>query len=143
MGKLKLLWIAILSIFVLFSAFIPVRAQTTTHAPGDWDSSSCKWIKLNTNFPWIWTCITYEKEGSNQTNVFQKMMWALTKLVGSVILVVCFIMIIIAWIMWAWAGEDSSQRTKAKKIIEKVAITILLIWFSGVILRAINPNFFG
>jgi hypothetical protein len=61
----------------------------------------------------------------------------------SIILVACFVMIIIAWIMRAWAWEDSSQKTKAKKLIERVAITILLIWFSWVILRIINPNFFG
>lgn len=113
-------------------------AENKNECP-DW----CCGIKLNTNFPGIWDCITYKKGKSNPTNVFQTMMWGLTKLVTSIILVVCFITIIIAWIMRAWAGEDSSQRTKAKKLIEKVAITILLIWFSWVILRLINPNFFG
>jgi hypothetical protein len=45
--------------------------------------------------------------------------------------------------MWAWAWEDSSKKTKAKKLIIKVWITVLLLWFSWVILRLINPNFFG
>lgn len=106
----------------------------------DW----CCGIKLNTNFPGIWTCISFGKNGNtNPTNVFQKTIWTFTKLIMSIILVVCFVMIIIAWIMRAWAWEDSSQKTKAKKLIERVAITILLIWFSWVILRIINPNFFG
>ncbi len=106
----------------------------------DW----CCGIKLNTNFPGIWTCISFGKNGNtNPTNVFQKTIWTFTKLIMSIILVACFVMIIIAWIMRAWAWEDSSQKTKAKKLIERVAITILLIWFSWVILRIINPNFFG
>jgi hypothetical protein len=31
----------------------------------------------------------------------------------------------------------------AIKWIKTVAITVLLLWFSWVILRLINPNFFG
>ena len=130
-----------------------VNAQSnsapSTEQQGTSDKKECKdwccWVKLNTNFPIVWNCITFGegKNETNSTNVFQKMVGALTKITMSVILVVCFVIIIIAWIMRAWAGEDSSQRTKAKKLIEKVAITILLIWFSWVILRLINPNFFG
>ena len=103
----------------------------------------CCGIKLNTNFPGFWKCIKYESGSTNATNVFPSTMSILTKFIMSIILVVCFIMIIIAWVMWAAAGEDSSKTKTAKGIIEKVAITILLLWFSGVILRLINPNFFG
>lgn len=107
------------------------------------EENKCNWIKLNTNFPIIWNCITISEWKVNPTNVFPWMMRALTRIIMSMILVVCFIMIIIAWIMWAWAWEDSSQKTKAKDIIKKVAITVLLLWFSWAILRLINPNFFG
>ena len=96
----------------------------------DW----CCGIKLNTNFPGLWNCIEYSQEKS----AFPKMMGILTKLIMSIILVICFIMIIVAWIMWA-----SDDPKGAQNIIKKVAITILLLWFSGVILRLINPNFFG
>lgn len=107
----------------------------------DWD---CKWIKLNTDFPIIWHCIeTSSWTWSNPTNVFPKMMSALTKIAMSLILVACFIIIIIAWIMRAWAWEDNSKTTQAKWLIKKVAITILLLWFSWAILRLINPNFFS
>lgn len=108
----------------------------------DW-WSKCNWIKLNTDFPIIWNCITISEWQANPTNVFPWMMRALTRIIMSIILVVCFIMIIIAWIMRAWAWEDSSQKTKAKDIIKKVAIAVLLLWFSWAILRLINPNFFG
>lgn len=102
----------------------------------------CNWIKLNTDFPIIWNCI-WDKENENSTNAFPTMIWALTKIIITFVLVVCFILIIVSWIMRAWAWEDSSKKTKAKDIIKKVAVTILLLWFSGVILRLINPNFFG
>jgi hypothetical protein len=105
--------------------------------------NKCNWIKLNTKFPVVWNCITISEWNTNPINVFPGMMRGLTRIVMSIILVVCFIMIIIAGIMWAWAWEDSSQKTKAKEIIKKVAITVLLLWFSGAILRLINPNFFG
>ena len=94
----------------------------------------CCGIKLNTNFPIIWNCI----ESANATGAFPMMVWALTKIIMSLILVVCFIMIIVWWVLWAWDNPKKGQ-----DIIKKVAITILLLWFSGVILRLINPNFFG
>ena len=108
------------------------------------DTNKCDWIKLNTNFPIIWNCIWTSKDSeTNPTTAFPKMVWALTKIIMSLILVVCFIFIIVAGIMWAWSWEDNSQVTKAKWILKKVAIVILLLWFSWAILRLINPNFFG
>ena len=130
----SLLWICILT-SMLFTPFVEVKAQQTV--------VECNWIKLNTNFPIIWNCIPYKGDSVNPTNVFPTMMGILTKIIISAILVVCFITIIIAWIMRAWAWEDASQVTKAKKLLDRVAITVLLLWFSGVILKLINPNFFG
>lgn len=100
--------------------------------------STCSWIKLNTNFPILWNCIEFEKNGNNPTTAFPKMIWALTKIIMSLILVVCFIMIIYSWILRA-----SDNPSEAKKWLKRVAITILLLWFSWAILRLINPNFFG
>lgn len=99
----------------------------------------CNGIKLNTNFPIIWNCIE-TKAGSrtDPTNAFPTMIWALTKIVMSIILVVCFILIIYAGILWS-----ANKPTDAKKWIKTVAITILLLWSSGVILKLVNPNFFG
>ena len=100
----------------------------------------CDGIKLNTKFPIIWDCISTKKSGwtTTSTEVFPVMMWALTKIVITLILVVCFILVIVAWIK-----RSSDDPKTAKSILTKVAVTILLLWFSGVILRLINPNFFG
>ena len=96
----------------------------------------CDWIKLNTKFPIIWNCI--ETKGNiNPTNAFPTMLWAITKIIMSIILVVCFIMIIWAGILWA-----SDNPKDAKPLFKKVAITLLLLWLSWVILKLVNPNFF-
>lgn len=105
-------------------------------------AKSCDGIKLNTDFPIIWNCIEIKKgKGTDVTEAFPTMIWALTKIIVSIILVVCFIMIIVAWIMRASSWDKAP--TKAKWLIIKVAVTILLLWFSWVILKLINPNFFS
>ena len=96
----------------------------------------CNWIKLNTDFPIIWNCI-WDEAGEDSTNAFPTMLWAITKIVMSIILVVCLIMIIIAGIM-----RSADNPKWAKSLIKKVAITILLLWLSWVILKLVNPNFF-
>lgn len=103
----------------------------------------CNWIKLNTCFPIIWDCIDTGDEQTNSTQAFPKMMWALTKIVMTLVLIVCFILVIVAWIMRASDNPWSWKWWWAKWLLKKVAITILLLWFSWVILRLINPNFFG
>ena len=100
---------------------------------------TCKWIKLNTEFPLIWNCIWTSWTGINATNAFPVMITALTKIVMQVILVVCLILIIVWWIFIA----SDEKLGKGKELIKKVAIVILLLWFSSVILKLINPNFFG
>ena len=101
----------------------------------------CEWIKLNTDFPLIWNCIVVKKWGGwiNPTEAFPTMVAALTKIIMSVILVVCFILIIVWWIMIA----SDNKIWQWKNLIKKVAIVILLLWFSSLILKLINPNFFG
>ena len=113
-----------------------------SNTPDNTTEKKCNGIKLNTNFPIIWNCIS-TGGGTDARNAFPTMIWALTKIAMALIFIICFIMIIVAWIMWAWAGEDASQAKKAKDWIFRVAVTVLLLWFSWVILRLINPNFFG
>ena len=106
-------------------------------------TSGCNWIKLNTNFPIIWNCIeTTSESKTNPTNVFPVMMWWLSRIVVSLILVVCFILVIVAWIMRAADKPWSWTWWWAKWLLAKVAITVLLLWFSWAILRLVNPNFF-
>lgn len=97
------------------------------------DETDCDWIKLNTDFPIIWNCISTK----DTLSAFPTMMGAISKIVVSLILVVCFIFIIVAWIK-----RSSDDPKWAKDILKKVAITILVLWFSWAILRLINPNFF-
>jgi hypothetical protein len=112
-----------------------VFAQVTVPNDPAWET--CKWIKLNTNFPIIWNCIG-DSPNEDETNAFPTMIWAITKIIISLILVVCFILIIVAGIMWA-----ADKPKEWKDLLKKVAITILLLWFSWAILRLINPNFFS
>ena len=133
-----LAWLLVLPIWLTY-----VYAQQTTQ-PWWWQQwwqqqwwKKCNWVKLNTNFPIIWDCI-WDDNGEDSTNAFPTMIWALTKIIISLILVVCFILIIVAWIMRAW-----DKPKEWKELLTKVAITILLLWFSSVILKLINPNFFG
>ena len=122
---------------VLFTWFSWVYAKSTDD--GTWpQESECKWIKLNTDFPLIWNCIETGWE-VNPTNTFPVMVAALTKIVMSIILVVCLILIIVWWIFIA----SDEKLGKWKELIKKVAIVIVLLWFSSVILKLINPNFFS
>lgn len=95
-------------------------------------------IKLNTCFPIIWDCIKTWAWKTNATQAFPTMIGALTKIIMALVLIVCFIFVIIAGIKRA-----SDDPKTARSIIIKVGITVLLLWFSWVILRLINPNFFG
>ena len=97
---------------------------------------TCNWIELKTCFPIIWDCIG-DGEGEDATNAFPSMIWALTKIIMSLILVACFILIIYAGILWS-----ADKPKEAKEWLRRVGITILLLWFSGAILKLINPNFF-
>ena len=123
------------------STTTPASSSTADKSQGSsakrkcWDT--CNWIKLNTCFPIIWDCIDTGDENTNQIQSFPKMMWALTKIVMTLVLIVCFILVIYAWILWA-----SDKPKDAQTWLKRVAITILLLWFSWVILRLINPNFF-
>lgn len=124
---------------VLFAWFLWVYATDGNAWPQKDIKGECKGIKLNTDFPLIWNCIGTTSDWVNATNAFPVMVTALTKIVMQVILVVCLILIIVWWIFIA----SDEKLGKWKELIKKVAIVILLLWFSSVILKLINPNFFG
>lgn len=102
----------------------------------DW----CCGIKLNTDFPIIGNCIELKKWWTwvDPTTVMPNLMWSLMKIIMSIIMVVCFIMIIVWGIYWA-----SNDAKKWRDLIKKAAVTVLLLWLSGVILKVINPTFFS
>ena len=135
-----LIWLPLLSLFLNFW-YVGAQEQPKTSGSQNCWWSCEDWIKLNTCFPIIWDCIKTGKV--NAIQAFPTMIWALTKIAMTLILIVCFIVVIYAGIKWAWAWDNNSAAQEAKKLLIKVGITVLLLWFSWVILRLINPNFFG
>ena len=106
------------------------------------ERNRCKWIKLNTNFPFVGNCIGFEWGKTNQINVFPRMVKSLMKLIISVIMLMSLIIIIIAGVMVTSSGYDSGNYKKGLDLINKVATGLALLGASGVILKLINPNFF-
>ena len=104
--------------------------------------TKCNGIKLNTNFPFVGSCIGFEWGKTNQINVFPKMIKSLMKLIISVIMLMSLIIIIIAGVMVTSSGYDSGNYKKGLDLINKVATGLALLGASGVILKLINPNFF-
>lgn len=111
-----------------------------------WDTKEekvCKWIKLNTDVPFVWRCIgTTTSDKTTQLNAFPKLMWAMMRLIMTVIMVLSILMIVVAGVMMTTGGFEKGNYTKGLEIIKKVAVGIALLWASGVILKLINPNFF-
>ena len=106
----------------------------------------CCWISLNTSVPFIGNCIednnnnvwVGEAKWVNSSTAFPVLMGSLTKILVTLILIISFVMIIVWGIMIA-TGNPSG----GKKMIINVVIGIAVLGASGVILRLINPNFFG
>lgn len=103
----------------------------------------CKWIKLNTDVPFVGKCIgTTTDSKTNQINAFPKLMWAMMKLIMTIIMVMSLLMIVAAWVMMTTGGYDKGNYSKGLEILKKVAVGMALLGASGVILKLINPNFF-
>ena len=103
------------------------------------NGKTCSGIKLNTDVPFVGNCIETTKGGdkTNQINAFPKLMWAMMKLLMTLL------MIVAAGVMMTTAWAKSGNYTKGMDIIQKVAVGMALLGASGVILKLINPNFFG
>lgn len=109
------------------------------------DKDVCCGVALNTWVPFIGKCIESKTGyvGGDETwvtseDAFPVLMSSLTQILVTVILIVSLLLIIVGGIMIA-TGNPSG----GKKMIINVVIGIALLWASGVILRLINPNFFG
>ena len=122
----------------------------------------CCGIKLNTTVPFIGKCISMVSSGdekilkaNNKRNVsdttlqvtentaFPRLMLWLTKILVTVILLASFLAIIVAGVMMAASGAKEEWYSQWTKIIGSVIAALALLGASGVILRLINPNFFG
>ncbi len=109
------------------------------------DPGVCCGISLNTSIPFIGKCIESKTnyKSPDETSVtwetaFPVLMSSLTKILVTAILIVSFVLIVVWGIMIA-TGNPSWW----KKMIIKVVVGIAILGASWVILRLINPNFFG
>jgi len=112
-------------------------------------------ISLNTDVPFIGSCILMRWNNTqswsaenvwttvNQTTAFPRLIWWLSRILVTAILVFSFVMIIVGWVMMTMGWADQSQYDKGKSYIIHVVIALALLGSSGLILRLINPNFFG
>ena len=89
----------------------------------------CCGVKLNTSIPFIGNCIESNtgyigagKTAVSATDAFPTLIGSLTKILISVILIVCFILIIVAGVMIA-----SGKPADGKKMIMNVAIGLALL----------------
>ena len=120
----------------------------------------CCGIKLLTSVPFIGKCIYMISDADKQAlwakatanpdaltisedTAFPRLMLWLTKILVTVILLASFIAIIVAGVMMAASGTGEEWYSKWKTIIGSVIAALALLGASGVILRLINPNFFG
>ncbi len=115
---------------------------------------NCCGIKLNTNVPFIGNCIEYTKDGQtatsnnpnattvNSLNAFPLLIWWLSRILLTVILVGSFVMVIAAGVMMAAPDALGGSFSTGQSIIRRVVAGIALLGASGIILNAINPNFF-
>lgn len=117
------------------------------------DPNVCCGVKLNTNVPFIGNCINIRGEGdttdaANGTTVdkvsaFPRLMWWLTKIMVTLILAVSFLMVIVAGVLMVIWWADSSKYKSGIEILKTVGIALAVLGTSGIVLRLINPNFFG
>ncbi len=108
---------------------------------------NCCGIALYTNVPFVGKCIEYgwsevvNNDGSvtvvSPVNAFPVLLGAMSKILLSVILIVCFWAIVVAGVM-----ISSGNNEKGKSLITHVVIAMALLGASWVILRLINPTFF-
>lgn len=107
-------------------------------------------IRLNTIVPFIGDCILYGNYSDDEnttvvgpTTAFPRLMWGLSKIMVTVILVFSFMLIVAAGFLMTTSGGDSARFTQGRDMILKVVVGIALLGTSGIILKLINPSFFG
>jgi len=113
-------------------------------------SEACCWIELYVWIPFIGDCIEMNSDSSrpdsttvSNVSAFPILMQWLMKIVMSLILIVSFLLVIVSWLMLtAWAFK-STNWDKWKTMIKNVIISLIMLWLSWLILKLINPSFFG
>ncbi|USN57462.1 MAG: hypothetical protein H6766_03335 [Candidatus Peribacteria bacterium] len=100
-------------------------------------------MKLNTDVPFVGRCINQLDglEGNTQAGTataFPRLMRALANIVMTLILVGSIVLLVVSGVMWT-----SGDAEQGKKMMRRVILSLVLLGASGIILRLINPVFFG
>ncbi len=137
-------WISLVCGIVF--ACLPIGAFAAISCPPK-DSQEAKgYIYLNTNIPFVGQCIkkTADPDPNDSTawNSFGLLLGGMMKIAMTVVLIIAFLAVLVAWVMMAAGWMDSGLVAKGKKLIISVVIGILLLGASGIILNLVNPNFF-
>jgi len=111
----------------------------------------CCGIQLNMAIPFIWDCIENESDGAwwtgttvvNSITAFPILMQWMMKIIMSFILIISFLLIIVSGLMLTMWGFKSTNWDKWKTMIKNVIVSLILLWLSWLILKLINPSFFG
>ena len=113
----------------------------------------CCGVQLNMVVPFIWDCIELSnntnasysggKTTINQLNAFPVLMKWLSKIVVTIIMIFSIIVVVIAWLLMTTSVANESNYKKWLEMLRNVAIALILLWTSWLILRLINPTFFG
>ena len=134
---IAIMWFSLLSMIISEPAYAEWETPT---------KSECKWIKLNTDIPFIGNCITtFENSGNGKVtpiNAFPTLIGALMNLLMTVILIMSLLMIVWSWVLMTMSWVDASKYTKWVNLLKRVATWMALLGASWVILKVINPNFF-
>ena len=126
--------------------------------PVIWNDSKCKcecdpnlWccgVQLNTVVPFIWDCIeltssTDTSQGLNQLTAFPYLMKWLSKIVVTIIMILSIIIVVVAWLMMTTSVAKAWNYETWLKWLWNVIKALILLWISWLILKLINPTFFG
>ncbi|HPC34672.1 MAG TPA: hypothetical protein PLP73_03330 [Candidatus Absconditabacterales bacterium] len=118
-------------------------------------TKKCCGILLNTVVPFIGDCIEMTTQNDvsssndsntstvNQLNAFPFLMMGLSKIVVTVILIFSFLIIIAAGLMMTTGVYSEQNYKKGMERVQKVVVGLILLGASGLILKLINPSFFG
>lgn len=151
---LMIVVVSLLSVNTVVFAQFDDQAYEDQVFNSEWDAGGSnercdpkKDIMLNTHIPFVWRCIkkTVETDAwskSTLTTVFPKLVWWVSRIVMTAIIILWFLWILVWWFMIAADGAFGTKAAWVKLIVSVVAWLILL-WASWVILNLINPSFFG
>lgn len=119
--------------------------------PNQW----CCGVQLNLSMPFIWDCIEMTSSNDvnssdrdwvitvNQLNAFPYLIQGISKILVTLILIFSIIVVIVAWLMMTTSVANEWNYKKWTDLLKKVIISLILLWTSWLILKLINPSFFG